>query len=161
MGIEHELRARRYNLLPQIFIWQEDLRRWQAEVHDWEATREASHVLGHNAHLERDVFRWPPTRPSYLPTAEEILEMCNRARAHPSNRGWTRINSTRAEDRSPQAGTGRAARRRSSLPVPEAIPKREVDEVDDDDLKKIGIRLALMPGGLGVPPPPTEEALED
>jgi hypothetical protein len=64
--IEHELRARRFNLLPVIDRWEEDRKSWQSDLDEWHATNAAYNCLG-KSRKGLPMFRWPPIRPSYLP----------------------------------------------------------------------------------------------
>mmetsp|Transcript_108840 Transcript_108840/g.318454 ORF Transcript_108840/g.318454 Transcript_108840/m.318454 type:complete len:736 (-) Transcript_108840:103-2310(-) len=107
--IEHELRARRVMLLPLLYIWEEDVRKWRHDLEEWRETRAAHKALGIDG---ASTFRWPPTRPSSLPPAhpnheawglecpeecpgrrgdDEILEMWRKARRHPKGGGWQKI----------------------------------------------------------------------
>jgi len=71
--IDHELRARRVALLPLLYIWEEDARRWRKDFEEWRETQAAHKALGHR---QRTAFRWPPMRPSFVPPA------------HPNHQAW-------------------------------------------------------------------------
>lgn len=98
--IEHELRARRLMLLPEIYLWEADVRRWKAELEEWEETHKVLYSMGHGGAKDESVFRFPPKRPSVMPAEfgeekpkgeQEILDMISRARANPKGGGWTPI----------------------------------------------------------------------
>jgi len=79
--ITHELRARRYRVLPMLCLWEEERERWQDTLRNLHATmemRRASilrHSLRSNSTISSDSecsvaapeFCWPPPRPSYMP----------------------------------------------------------------------------------------------
>lgn len=126
--IEHELRARRFLLLPAIAVWEEDERLWRENFKKWEDTRAACKVLGNTVHMEADPFGFPPACPSYMPSTEKVLDMWERCLKHPRNKGWTEI---------PPLGPGgpskKAARRgRNSVAINVA---EKLDSESDDDEK--------------------------
>jgi len=108
--IEHELRARRFNMLSAIKMWEEDAKKHQAEKDEAKVLKEAMNTLGQEA---GPMFRWPPIRPTYLPAThpmseaknglpcpdhcrgrrgdEEVLEWSKRCRKHPRSEGWAKI----------------------------------------------------------------------
>lgn len=107
--VENELRARRVELLPLLYIWEEDVRKWRKDLEEWRETRAAHKALGVDG---GGCFRWPPTRPSYIPPSHpnheawgsecpeecpgrrgdaQILEMWRAARKHPKGEGWKKI----------------------------------------------------------------------
>jgi len=97
--IENELRTRRYQLLPQIAMWEEDVRSWDKELLEWEETRKALQVMGIIG-ADHGALRWPPQRPTYMPAEfgeerekgnAEVLDMIRRARAHPNGGGWSEV----------------------------------------------------------------------
>jgi len=103
--ITHELRVRRYMLLPSIALWEADCRNWEKELLDFQETRKALAIMGAEAGPEAP-FRWPPQRPTCMPTEfgsgrevgeREVKGMISRARAippsadHPLGGGWTQI----------------------------------------------------------------------
>jgi hypothetical protein len=89
--IEHELRARRYFILPQIALWEEDMRAWNKEVAEFQETNKALHVVGAQG-MDQPAFRWPSQRPSHMPQGQkEVLDMIYRCRAHPNRCGWKEI----------------------------------------------------------------------
>lgn len=127
--IEHELRARRYFLLPQLDFWAEEARRFQEEMKSANLRREAYKFL--EIEMDRpNVFRWPPTRPSYSPPKHpraegkgrpcaesccgrkgdaEIMEMIQRARLHrdaaDGHGGWKQIPQRAPGAQGSQAST--------------------------------------------------------
>mmetsp|Transcript_81321 Transcript_81321/g.252386 ORF Transcript_81321/g.252386 Transcript_81321/m.252386 type:complete len:743 (-) Transcript_81321:344-2572(-) len=151
--LDHELRARRVMLLPLLYIWEEDARRWRSDLEEWRETRAAHKALGIDG---GGAFRWPPTRPSYLPPAhpnheafglecpedcpgrrgdEEILAMWRSARRHPKGGGWRKIpcasctkfnKSDKRGSRSlSKASTSRKSWDSSSSTAPAAAPGQE------------------------------------
>merc|ERR1712203_24453 len=106
--IEHEMRARRFLLLPSIAVWEED--------------RHACRAMGHDDQLCADPFGFPPNRPSYMPSTDEVLNMWTRAFYHPKHKGWKHI----APD-GPGGPSKKAARRRSSLLEAKVIREDESD----------------------------------
>jgi len=118
--IEHELRAKRYFLLPAIKIWQDDAEKWRRDMQEWRENRGVLRTLGHDtadAAGATLTFGWPPCRPSYMPPAHlpsekqggpcgegclgrkgdaEILRMLRLAKAHPEGGGWKEIPIPRA-----------------------------------------------------------------
>jgi len=110
--IDNEMRARRYNLLPQILLWEEENRTWRAnELSDWQETNQIAKMMGGDiegsggdgspAVGSAAMFKWPPTMPSYTPKLypvdgspgvlhgdEEILVMIRACKNHPQGKGW-------------------------------------------------------------------------
>lgn len=92
--IEHELRTRRYRLLPAVSVWEEDSAKWRQEMEEWRLTRTSHLIVGSRAYLQSGFPRWPPPRPSYMPPCfragstgdDQILDMYRRARKSPD--GW-------------------------------------------------------------------------
>lgn len=119
--VENELRARRVALLPLLYIWEEDARRWRKDLEEWRETRVARKALGLDC---GSMFRWPPTRPSYLPPAHpnhaafgnccpedcpgrrgdaDIIKMWRTARKHPKGGGWKKIPCADCNSKLPDA----------------------------------------------------------
>lgn len=116
--VDGELRARRYHLLPQIQLWEEDRKAWRQEVDEWcERRRACSHSSTEDQGQNVPIFRWPPIRPSYVPPRHihppdvdcsdscpgcqgdaEILDMCRRFRRDPES--FTKIVEKREHQRS-------------------------------------------------------------
>lgn len=93
--IENELRIRRYKMLPQIQMWEEEVANWRKLYQEWQDTKDAHKALGKPVPTMR-IFHWPPVRPSYLPRAhpategdEEILNMWRAARKNPAQESLT------------------------------------------------------------------------
>lgn len=149
--IEHELRARRYLLLPCMQVWEQDLNRWRHEWEEWSDLRSVCKNLDHCRHLEQPL-RWPPTRPSYMPPSHqseeargvpcpewchgrkgdrEILDMWRRCRENPRQNFWHDL-STRI-------------RKRDGGP-PKAQKADLFGDTKDEDLAKWGVNMASMPG---------------
>lgn len=80
--LEHELRARRYALMPRLAFWQQDMDRWRQDMAIWRLTNSK----------DRPLFRWPSLKPLYMPTAAEMAEMVKRARQLGAD-AWTKIMS--------------------------------------------------------------------
>mmetsp|Transcript_118359 Transcript_118359/g.379432 ORF Transcript_118359/g.379432 Transcript_118359/m.379432 type:complete len:801 (+) Transcript_118359:111-2513(+) len=141
--LDHELRARRYNLLPRISVWEEDCIAWEHHRKDAAADREALKMMANDAQdiPPMSAFLWPPVRPSYMPPAhpsfeansshcalsccgrqgdQQIVEMSLRCRsAHQKRRagGWIEIpkkTSNQARSES-RASTFKSKSRRRSL----------------------------------------------
>lgn len=101
--IDNELRTRRYMLLPQLTMWEEDVKSWNKELAEWEEERATLQVMGVGGAASdgmHGMLRWPPQRPTYMPAEfgkdkakgeEEVLDMIRRARAHPDGGGWTEV----------------------------------------------------------------------
>lgn len=131
--IEHELRTRRYLLLPQISLWEEEVAKWRDEVSDHSEFRTAHRALGQEPPPTTEkMFRWPPVRPSYLPKAhpqsegppplgrglacvdcclgrqgdEELISMWRSARRNPNGGGWTEIPTPGWQRQKPAQDSG-------------------------------------------------------
>mmetsp|Transcript_81906 Transcript_81906/g.228258 ORF Transcript_81906/g.228258 Transcript_81906/m.228258 type:complete len:715 (-) Transcript_81906:125-2269(-) len=107
--IEHELRARRFALLPAMQLYAADWQRWLEERTE---PKKQEHMIW--GIPRRDLFRWPPVKPTYLPQAhpdsearggacsddcpgrrgdEEILKWVKACRENPE--GWTAVPASR------------------------------------------------------------------
>lgn len=164
--IEHELRARRYFVLPRIELWEKDQRRWHEELAKYMETKRVYEVLGIGDSVSPELtFSFPPMRPSYLPPGhspseekgapclsgclgrrgdQDILGWCRAARQHPHGGGWTEIprrasGGTRQQRQSRQSSR-RAASRGRSLQQPEQQTGL-FGEAQADDLERWGIDL--------------------
>jgi len=86
--LRHELRYRRYMLLPAIRFWEEECVRWSQVV---EQHREHHHALEAVGAGEQEVplFLFPPPRPSHLPDDDDLVDMMVRARRDPKS--WMEI----------------------------------------------------------------------
>lgn len=111
--IEHELRARRYFLLPHLKIWEQDSARWRSDMQLQIENIRVHQVLGLEAKQDEScIFSWPPVRPTHMPPAhfqseakgapchpnclgkrgdQEILKMWRRCHRCPNGEGWTEI----------------------------------------------------------------------
>jgi len=87
--LTHEMRWRRWMLLPQISLWEDDCRRWEAAVEEHRHMQEVTKFIGGNAGEELPLFLFPPAQPSHMPDDEDILDMIFRCRKSPDN--WTPI----------------------------------------------------------------------
>lgn len=79
--LEHELRARRYGLLPAIRCWEEDVAKWHRDAEELKVMSDAAQVLSIDKRkTQPQSFNWPPTRPSYMPpdhpSAEKFGNRC-------------------------------------------------------------------------------------
>lgn len=63
--ITHELRARRYKLLPVIRLWEEECRRWSQQRQEARIFNEARATVGSDGRADLALL-WAPVRPSYL-----------------------------------------------------------------------------------------------
>lgn len=173
--IEHELRARRYFLLPAIQLWQDESEEWRAWMCERIGVREAFDFLGHRATMKdhNEPFKWPPIRPSYLPAEHsrfdepilccknchgrqgdaEILGWLQTARKHPVGGGWRQI---------PKKGHSTTTRRGSSLharggnDAQEKTGARMFAEATAEDLERWGVVPEALPE-VGHCPPRNEE----
>lgn len=86
--LRHELRYRRYKMLPAIRFWESESQRWHDAL---EHHREHQQALKTVGALEEatPLFLFPPPRPSHLPNDDELIEMMVRARRNPES--WTPI----------------------------------------------------------------------
>lgn len=125
--VEHELRSRRFRLLPQMIAYDQECRTWKKDVlevqeaHRVEKLQRASTPHA-DADMEADdehqakitLFRWPPVRaPSYLPSREEVWDMITRARANatdwlplPTVAGLSSLPSKRASKKGSKSRPG-------------------------------------------------------
>lgn len=139
--IQNELRARRYRLLPDILVWEDELKQWNEDREAHQRQREAHKALGIEA--PETSFRWPPSRPSYLfperhrkeAGDEQILEIWRTARASKGQGGWTEI-----EQQDVPTGQGR------QVPEQKTDSTRPFGEADDSELMRWGADPAAMPG---------------
>mmetsp|Transcript_15087 Transcript_15087/g.34246 ORF Transcript_15087/g.34246 Transcript_15087/m.34246 type:complete len:498 (+) Transcript_15087:1-1494(+) len=169
--VENELRARRYQLLPQIELWQEEVNRWREKRADWKATKEAYKALGKEAPALK-VFHWPPVRPSYLPKGhpsteargcpchekclgrqgdEEILSMWRAVRADPMCTSITAMpekGSYSAVFRSNQRRrpVAKPSRGRRTAQESQLESSRPFGEASEKDLAVWGVNPTTMPG---------------
>jgi len=174
--IEHELRARRFFLLPQIRLWEEDSRKWQEHRRSLEQRWAAERRRGGSrssskAGTPAELFVWPPLRPTHLPQGhrraeaygvpcprgcfgrkgdQEILQWVRTARTNP--RGWTKIpgsdvpRAIGSRSRSHSAGARRRRRHRMRF-LPEQEPASSFSGMaNDEDLRRWGLDPKAMPG---------------
>jgi len=124
--IEHELRAQRYKLLPEIKIWEDSLKKWQSDEEKGKQSRETRRATP-------TFFRMPPVRPSHLPIAhlrkdakdpdvpckpcaecskwcegkrgdKEIMQWKARLKASKCDEGWTEIPLSKKQEESRKQG---------------------------------------------------------
>lgn len=164
--LEHELRVRRFNLLPEIACWEEDAAQWKKEWAEWTSERAAEAALGLNvgggSPRPMPLMRWPPSRPSYLPKArgveeekgdEEILDMWRRCRASENfDGGWLKI-----QDYTDKASFKKAKRQGSKTAGGgggggAAEMSYGEEFVDEADLERWGVSAEHLPGATKQPP---------
>lgn len=133
--VVHELRSRRFRILPRLNAYDKECRKWKHEMLE---AQEALRLLnlqrasssGEGADLEGDehrakimLFRWPPARgPSYLPGPEEVMDMITRARADPTD--WLPLPKVAGSSRDSKSGGSKkgsksrsGSKRRASVDV--------------------------------------------
>lgn len=76
----HEMRARRYFLLPKLRIWAEEQQKWEATSLQRKREMECIKFLGGQPDEELPLFLFVPPAPSYQPDQLEIVDMIFRAR---------------------------------------------------------------------------------
>jgi len=87
--LTHEMRARRWMLLPHISLWEDECRMWEAAVREHRQMQEVTEFLGGDAQEDAPLFLFPPAQPSHMPNDEDILDMIFRCRESSDN--WTPI----------------------------------------------------------------------
>lgn len=90
--LRHELRFRRYQLLPAIRLWETEVERRNAELQRHQEQSEAMKAIGAE-HDGVPIFLFPPPEPSQLPDDKDLGEMIRRARRKPEN--WSKIPTDR------------------------------------------------------------------
>lgn len=154
--IEHELRARRFFLLPRIAMYEAECTRWRQGIEEWRERRAVRMASGGS--LEDFLpFHWFPVQPSYMPNKEELCDMLRRARENPQ--GWLQLPQS-FQSKAETSQSGSLKPRAPSLRVRLKLNVQDEEE-DEAYLRTLGITAAHMPGGLARPPPPTEECEED
>jgi len=173
--LEHELRARRYFVLPRLELWEKDCEQWRQKTMQEVNDRAAMKFV----RIQVDpysMFNWPPTRPSYLPPThpssegrggpcretccgrrgdDEIVDMIRRAREHLDRNhelgGWLEL-PRRGEDGSFSSGTHGGRGRRNSHKSAGGRSRAQAeqtnpfgDEVTDAEMKEWGMD-AELPG---------------
>eukprot|EP00931_Biecheleriopsis_adriatica_P123364 TRINITY_DN983_c0_g1_i1.p1 TRINITY_DN983_c0_g1~~TRINITY_DN983_c0_g1_i1.p1 ORF type:complete len:752 (+),score=162.55 TRINITY_DN983_c0_g1_i1:208-2256(+) len=175
--LEHELRARRYFVLPQIAQWKSECVKWQNDFNAYLETKRAYETLGKEYDVKPEhSFSWPPARPMHAPpnhpigeTArgaicsfgcpgrrgdEEILDMWRRCRADPTS--WKRLPRTgeklfekkKKKKDTPEEPTNPAPARRKSL-TSLLDDDKDIDfgEAPQKDMVKHGVDESTLPGG--------------
>jgi len=145
--IYHELRARRYLLLPALFLYAEGVRKWKEDMEEWRERRKILRALQGETdvgHMDRRIFLLPPTRPSHMPSDADVMDMLDRARQKPEGGGWTVVEYPKPL----QAPTKKAPRKRSDSTLA-AGP-------EDSELQRLGLDPRQMPGFHGGKPPETK-----
>jgi len=175
--IEHELRARRYFLLPQIEEWQKECAVWQEDLNKYLETKKAYEVVGESYVSQPEHgFRWPPRRPMHLPCAhplgeetrgaicshrcpgrkgdEEILGMSRRCRDDPLN--WRRVpragekhSDKKKKEKSTQEQKPKDDKKSMSMDALLQVGEKDQDfgEAPEDEMKWYGVDASTMPGG--------------
>jgi len=180
--LEHELRARRYFLLPQIDEWEKEKAIWQKNFQEYLDQKKAYAAMGQEyGDQPGHGFKWPPTRPMHLPPShpigevsrgaicsmncpgrrgdEEILDMWTRCRADP--RSWKRvpragekIDKKKKKEASKEDQPAQDQRKAVSL---DSLLDTEEDqnfgEAPEKEMKTFGVDDSTMPGG----EPPSEK----
>eukprot|EP00747_Dinoflagellata_sp_TGD_P212211 gnl/TRDRNA2_/TRDRNA2_85328_c0_seq1.p1 gnl/TRDRNA2_/TRDRNA2_85328_c0~~gnl/TRDRNA2_/TRDRNA2_85328_c0_seq1.p1 ORF type:complete len:670 (+),score=101.19 gnl/TRDRNA2_/TRDRNA2_85328_c0_seq1:95-2104(+) len=148
--IEHELRARRYFLIPQVTLWQQESKKWHAQMAEWRKTLEAHVALG-VALTKNPPFAFPPVRPSYMPVENEekgdaeVQNMITRARARKGLSGWLEIPKTTGS----VSASLRRSRRRSQIDPNDDEEKPPFGEASAEVLETLGVNingLLSLPG---------------
>eukprot|EP00929_Paragymnodinium_shiwhaense_P012910 TRINITY_DN120790_c0_g1_i1.p1 TRINITY_DN120790_c0_g1~~TRINITY_DN120790_c0_g1_i1.p1 ORF type:complete len:884 (+),score=212.47 TRINITY_DN120790_c0_g1_i1:108-2759(+) len=154
--IEHELRYRRYALLPEVALWEEDTRAWERQKQELATERDSFSAMGLDKDEAGPMFSFPPIRPTYMPAPhpeseaptaanpkgcvcaptcrgrqgdEEIMEMIRIARsAHPRGTGWQEVPKTKSTSALLAVGKTQRAASRSKIA---ASPVAEGDETSE------------------------------
>jgi hypothetical protein len=175
--LEHELRARRYFLLPQIEEWEKECAVWQEDLNKYLETKKAYEVVGDSYVSQPEHgFRWPPRRPMHLPCAhplgeetrgaicshrcpgrqgdEEILDMSRRCRNDPLN--WRRVpragekhSDKKKKEKSTQEQKPKDDKKTMSMDALLQVGEKDQDfgEAPEDEMKRYGVDASTMPGG--------------
>lgn len=180
--LEHELRARRYFLLPAIANWEKECQQRHENYSRRLESKRAYQAMGQEFEESADnAFSFPPSRPMHLPPAhpvgeatrgaicsigcpgrrgdEEILDMWRRCRQDPLS--WKPVPRTGVKEF--------ATKKEKRVALAEDSPKfTSLDALLDNDkdqffgdapdaeARAFGVDAALMPGG---EPPAEDEAL--
>eukprot|EP00928_Gymnodinium_smaydae_P089780 TRINITY_DN73692_c0_g1_i1.p1 TRINITY_DN73692_c0_g1~~TRINITY_DN73692_c0_g1_i1.p1 ORF type:complete len:649 (-),score=158.03 TRINITY_DN73692_c0_g1_i1:25-1971(-) len=153
--ITHELRARRYMLLPALMHHEREMAAWNAKILERRATRRALVVMHGEVSTgpsEHEVFFLPPTSPSHLPSDQELLQMIHRARKNPGG-GWTDISQLDLRTAGLGMQQGQERRRPSSGDSMRREPHGPGDEAL---LRSVGLDLRKLPAFHGQKPPTLE-----
>lgn len=135
--LRHELRARRYNLLQDIYIWEHEYKDLMLKTQDLrlkeEQEFEVNHFVGAGGTMERTypLFVFPPVQPSYLPSDKEVLNMIRRARIE--RHGYTKIEQ--------DPGGLWETRRRSNMSVRMLTPMVSPIQKKADDISRNFVRM--------------------
>lgn len=175
--IEHELRARRYFLLPQIEEWNKECAVWQEEFNKYLETKRAYALIGKEYEYQPEHgFRWPPSRPMHLPCShplgeetrgaicshhcpgrrgdEEILNMARRCRDDPLN--WKRVpragekhGDKKKREKSAQEQNSKDDKRMVSMDELLEVGEKDQDfgEAAEHEMERFGVQASTMPGG--------------
>lgn len=66
--IEYELRNRRYEVLPRIYLWEHDFKAWFQVMRSHRIAKQEAKKKGENiAGIPAPLIRWPPMRPTFMP----------------------------------------------------------------------------------------------
>mmetsp|Transcript_55729 Transcript_55729/g.129996 ORF Transcript_55729/g.129996 Transcript_55729/m.129996 type:complete len:723 (-) Transcript_55729:265-2433(-) len=172
--LEHELRARRYFLLPAIANWEQECVRWNEQYAARLETKRAYQALGREDEFEDNpehAFSFPPSRPMHLPPAhplgeatrgaiayanspgrrgdEEILEMWRRCREDPTS--WKKVPRAGAKEFVvKKVKTDRSQVEEKTMSLDELLENdkdKDFGDTPDEEAKIYGVDDALMPGG--------------
>jgi len=163
--LEHELRARRFALLPAVLCWEEDLAQWRSNWQSWSEARAAHRALGldDSAVVPAPLVAWPPVRPSYLPKAhlpqeftrgcecpewcpgrrgdEDILDMWRRCRTSPGGQGgWMKVQAGKPSKGSrSKSGNANGGVHRDSNGCAEefAVDSEKVEELEEEEEEEL------------------------
>lgn len=165
--IRHELRARRFFLLPQIAMWEKEAERWRNTVERYLETKMVYSALGISTDSipTHHQFSWPPCRPSYMPSPhfngevpghachpgcfgkkgdEVILEMVRRMRNDLLHQGWREIPKSCISNQTDNRARMNQKLEQARAETPET---RFGTKAKDEDLKQLGIEAGTFPGG--------------
>mmetsp|Transcript_129777 Transcript_129777/g.276956 ORF Transcript_129777/g.276956 Transcript_129777/m.276956 type:complete len:741 (+) Transcript_129777:68-2290(+) len=174
--LSHELRARRFMLLPRLHVWEDEERtRVKNKRQELEAMRAAYEAVGSEDKPSSAFSKIPHERPSYLPSDEELVEMISRAKKLKASGGWTTIPPLSPFARPATTGGRRSSRRqpkgtRNIVHRPGAEAGRSASKqgaawlarvAEDEELRGFGVHPTTMPRHGHRPAPPTEECEEE
>lgn len=154
--IEHELRARRFAMLPEIILWEQDFKSWTREVAAFQEHERALNVMGVGG-ATHAFFRFPPARPTYLPPEfgpekakgnEELFDMIRRCRANPYGGGWTGIKKKELGTSVTTMMTIELKRKKREAALkadPTIDPDNPFGDIDDEDPLRQELRAEDLP----------------
>lgn len=173
--IEQELRARRYFMLPKIYLCEEDTRKFKVQTQSMVETRNVHFAMGIKP-PETSPTYVGMDRPSYLPCAhlqsearggccpewclgrkgdEDILSMIRTARQNRNGEGWTKIPQRRQSMARARPSGRTSAQRATAAPRISEVFRRERFSVEqatpfgevagDEELRKWGAGPEELP----------------